>query len=78
MLSEVRGDGDDEECGYTDPVEDEVGVHTDIGRDFSIPITRRLQLVKAEFQGVLVVGSNGENNLIQDSMGGRKIKTHAS
>lgn len=51
----MRRDRSDEQGSAADPVQDEVGVHTNISRDLAIPIADALEIVEAEFQCILVV-----------------------
>lgn len=54
MFGEVRSDGRNEEGGSANPVLHKVGVHSDIGSHFAIPITGRLNFVETELEGILV------------------------
>lgn len=55
MLRKVRGYGGDEQGGGADPVEDEVGVHADLGGDLAVPVPCALEFIEAVFEGVFVV-----------------------
>ena len=55
MLSKVRCDRRDQEDSSADPVLDKAGVHSNVGRYFSVPISCRLHFVESVLQGVLVV-----------------------
>jgi hypothetical protein len=51
----MRRDRGDEQGSAADPVQDEVGVHPDISGDLAIPIPDALEIVKPEFQRILVI-----------------------
>jgi hypothetical protein len=51
----------DHQGGHTDPVFDEVRMHSDVGGRFSVPVTGALQLVETELQSILEGDSKSDS-----------------
>lgn len=77
VFGEVRSDGEDEQGGDADPVFDEGGVHADVGGDFAVPVTGRLEFVEGVLQGILVVGAVSWVSF-EHSCNDRKVRTSHS